>query len=48
MAPNENGISQFADGGTFATKPYIDGSTYVLNIRNYKKEAWQKIWDGLF
>lgn len=29
MVPNIYGMSQFADGGTFATKPYIAGSNYL-------------------
>jgi deoxyribodipyrimidine photolyase-related protein len=49
MVPNVYGMSQFADGGFFATKPYISGSNYVLKMSNYKKgEDWQKVWDGLF
>jgi deoxyribodipyrimidine photolyase-related protein len=48
MVPNVYGMSQFADGGSFATKPYISGSNYVLKMSNYKKGEWQKTWDGLF
>lgn len=49
MVPNVYGMSQFADGGFFATKPYISGSNYVIKMSNYKKGAdWQPIWDGLF
>ena len=49
MVPNVYGMSQFADGGFFATKPYISGSNYVIKMSNYKKgEDWQPIWDGLF
>ena len=49
MVPNVYGMSQFADGGFFATKPYISGSNYILKMSNYKKgDEWQKIWDGLF
>jgi len=48
MVPNVYGMSQFADGGLFATKPYISGSNYILKMSNYKKEDWHKIWDGLF
>jgi len=48
MVPNVYGMSQFADGGLFATKPYISGSNYILKMSNYKKEDWHKTWDGLF
>lgn len=48
MVPNVYGMSQFADGGLFATKPYISGSNYVLKMSNYKKGPWQASWDGLF
>lgn len=48
MVPNVYGMSQFADGGFFATKPYISGSNYILKMSNYKKGAWQATWDGLF
>jgi len=48
MVPNVYGMSQFADGGTFATKPYIGGSNYIKKMSNYGKGPWQEIWDGLF
>jgi deoxyribodipyrimidine photolyase-related protein len=48
MVPNVYGMSQFADGGTFATKPYIGGSNYIKKMSNYPKGNWEKIWDGLF
>lgn len=48
MVPNVYGMSQFADGGTFATKPYISGSNYLLKMSDYPKGDWQNIWDGLF
>ena len=49
MVPNVYGMSQFADGGFFATKPYISGSNYIIKMSNYKKGAdWQATWDGLF
>lgn len=48
MVPNVYGMSQFADGGTFATKPYISGSNYIKKMSNYPKGAWQETWDGLF
>lgn len=48
MVPNVYGMSQFADGGLMATKPYISGSNYLMKMSNYKKGEWQVIWDGLF
>ncbi|MGB5820180.1 MAG: cryptochrome/photolyase family protein [Saonia sp.] len=48
MVPNVYGMSQFADGGLMATKPYISGSNYLMKMSNYKKGEWQEIWDGLF
>ena len=48
MVPNVYGMSQFADGGLMATKPYISGSNYLIKMSNYKKGEWQLIWDGLF
>lgn len=48
MVPNVYGMSQFADGGTFTTKPYLSGSNYVLKMSDEPKGDWCKIWDGLF
>ena len=48
MVPNVYGMSQFADGGLMATKPYISGSNYLIKMSNYKKGEWQVIWDRLF
>ena len=48
MVPNVYGMSQFADGGTFTTKPYISGSNYIRKMSFYPKGEWCDIWDGLF
>ena len=48
MVPNVYGMSQFADGGLMATKPYISGSNYIIKMSNYKKGEWQVVWDALF
>ena len=48
MVPNVYGMSQFADGGLFATKPYISSSNYVRKMSDYASGDWQQIWDGLF
>ncbi len=48
MVPNVYGMSQFADGGLLATKPYISGSNYLLKMSDFPKGAWQEVWDALF
>jgi len=48
MVPNVYGMSQFADGGIFATKPYLSGSNYIRKMSDFKKGEWGEIWDGLF
>ena len=48
MVTNVYGMSQYADGGLMATKPYISGSNYIIKMSNYKKGDWQATWDGLF
>ncbi|MBC7690968.1 MAG: cryptochrome/photolyase family protein [Methylotenera sp.] len=48
MGPNVYGMSQFSDGGIFATKPYISGSNYILKMSSYPKGDWCEIWDGLY
>lgn len=47
MGPNVLGMSQFVSP-TFATKPYISGSAYILKMSDYKKGDWCEIWDGLY
>ena len=48
MVPNVYGMSQFADGGSLATKPYISGSAYILKMSDHRKGRWCDIWDGLY
>lgn len=54
MVPNVYGMSQFADGGLMATKPYISGSNYLAKMSNFTVKskgepvAWAQTWDGLF
>ena len=48
MVPNVYGMSQFADGGTFTTKPYLSGSNYVLKMSDEPKGEWCAVWDALF
>jgi deoxyribodipyrimidine photolyase-related protein len=48
MTPNVFGMGTFADGGIFATKPYICGSNYILKMSDYKKGDWCNTVDGLY
>lgn len=48
MGPNVYGMSQFSDGGIFATKPYICGSNYILKMSDYERGPWCDVWDGLY
>lgn len=48
MAPNVYGMSQFADGGIFATKPYIGGANYIKKMSNYGKGDWEDVVNGLY
>lgn len=48
MVPNVYGMSQFADGGIFATKPYISGSNYLRKMSDYQSGPWEEIWTALY
>jgi deoxyribodipyrimidine photolyase-related protein len=48
MVPNVYGMSQYADGGSFATKPYVASSRYLLKMSNYAKGPWCDTVDGLY
>jgi len=48
MVPNVYGMSQFADGGSFATKPYIAGSNYIKKMSDFKKGEWEQTITGLY
>ena len=48
MAPNVYGIGLFSDGGIFATKPYICGSSYFLKMMDFKRGEWCNTMDGLY
>lgn len=48
MTPNIYGMSQYADGGLMATKPYISSSKYICKMSDYSKGEWCQIWDDLF
>jgi deoxyribodipyrimidine photolyase-related protein len=48
MEPNVYGMSQYAAGDLFATKPYIAGSNYLRKMSHYPKGDWCDIMDGLY
>ncbi|GAB4243321.1 MAG: cryptochrome/photolyase family protein [Ekhidna sp.] len=48
MAPNVYGMSQFSDGGIFATKPYIGGANYIKKMSDYGKGDWEDTVNGLY
>jgi len=48
MVPNVYGMSQFSDGGSFATKPYIAGANYIKKMSNYSGGPWEQTMTGLY
>ena len=44
MVPNVYGMGLFSDGGIFATKPYICGSSYFMKMMDFKKENGATQW----
>ena len=48
MVPNVYGMSQFADGGSFATKPYIAGANYIKKMSDFSKGEWEDTMTGLY
>lgn len=44
-APNTIGMSQFADGGIIASKPYISSGNYIDKMSDYCKECSYKVKD---
>ncbi len=48
MVPNVFGMSQFADGGSITTKPYMSASNYILTMSDYNRDEWCNVWDGLY
>ncbi len=48
MVPNVYGMSQFADGGIFATKPYISSSNYILKMSDFSRGDWCLTWNEMY
>jgi deoxyribodipyrimidine photolyase-related protein len=48
MVPNVYGMALFADGGVFATKPYICGSNYLRKMSDFQRGPWCDVVDGLY
>jgi len=48
MTPNVYGMSQFSDGGSMVTKPYMCSSNYILRMSNYPRGRWTIVLDALF
>jgi deoxyribodipyrimidine photolyase-related protein len=44
-APNTIGMSQFADGGIIASKPYISSGNYIDKMSDYCKDCSYKVKD---
>lgn len=45
--PNTRGMSQYADGGILATKPYVSSGSYINKMSNYCSSCHYKVKDKL-
>ena len=49
MVANVLGMGIFADGGIFATKPYLAGGNYLKKMSDYpNSKIWEPIWTDKF
>ena len=48
MIQNVYSMGQWSDGGLTMRKPYISSDNYILNMSNYQKDEWCKIWKSLY
>ncbi|HUW34175.1 MAG TPA: cryptochrome/photolyase family protein [Planctomycetota bacterium] len=48
MVPNVYGMSQFADGGLMATKPYIGSYNYLRKMSDFRPGPWAGVWGALY
>lgn len=49
MVANVLGMGIFADGGIFATKPYLSGGNYIKKMSDYpNSKTWEPIWTEKF
>jgi deoxyribodipyrimidine photolyase-related protein len=45
--PNTRGMSQYADGGIIATKPYVSSGSYINKMSNYCGDCFYDVKDKL-